>query len=109
MRELEDYFTSLQRNGTMKIVELYERVQNCPHVVPRLYLMCCVGGVYITSLEAPSKDILKDMLEMAKGVQVSQYNTAPDSPFEDFYLMLYSSQMILRPLFRFLTPFFGAF
>lgn len=53
----------------MKMVDLYEQVQNCGHVVPRLYLMCCVGGVYISSLEAPAKDILKDMLEMSKGVQ----------------------------------------
>lgn len=45
------------------------QVQGCGHVVPRLYLLCCVGGVYISSLEAPAKDILKDMLEMAKGVQ----------------------------------------
>ena len=69
MRELEEYFNSMQRNGTMKMVDLYEQVQNCGNVVPRLYLMCCVGGVYISSLEAPAKDILKDMLEMSKGVQ----------------------------------------
>ena len=53
----------------MKMVDLYEQVQNCGHVVPRLYLMCCVGSVYISSLEAPARDILKDMLEMSKGVQ----------------------------------------
>ena len=43
-------FNSMQRNGTMKMVDLYEQVQNCGNVVPRLYLMCCVGGVYISSL-----------------------------------------------------------
>jgi vacuolar protein sorting-associated protein 35 len=69
MRELEEFFSSLQRNGTIRMVDLYEQVQSCGHVVPRLYLLCCVGGVYITSLEAPAKDILKDMLEMSKGVQ----------------------------------------
>jgi vacuolar protein sorting-associated protein 35 len=68
LRELEEYFSSLQRSGH-KMVELYEQVQSCGNVVPRLYLLCCVGGVYITSQEAPAKDILKDMLEMVKGVQ----------------------------------------
>ncbi len=68
MRELEEYFNSLQRSGR-PIVEIYEQVQTCGNVVPRLYLLCCVGGVYIASLEAPAKDILKDMVEMIKGVQ----------------------------------------
>mmetsp|Transcript_33134 Transcript_33134/g.72297 ORF Transcript_33134/g.72297 Transcript_33134/m.72297 type:complete len:820 (-) Transcript_33134:19-2478(-) len=68
MRELEEYVSTLQRNGS-KIVELYERVQACSHVLPRLYLLCCVGGVYIDSQEAPAKEILKDLIEMIKGVQ----------------------------------------
>ena len=68
MRELEEYVSSLQRHGS-KIVDLYERVQACSHVLPRLYLLCCVGGVYIDSQEAPAKEILKDLIEMVKGVQ----------------------------------------
>jgi vacuolar protein sorting-associated protein 35 len=68
MRDLEEYFNALQRSGK-PIVEIYEQVQTCGNVVPRLYLLCCVGGVYIASLEAPAKDILKDMVEMVKGVQ----------------------------------------
>jgi vacuolar protein sorting-associated protein 35 len=68
MRELTDYFGTLQRSG-QSMVELYEQVQTCGNVVPRLYLMCAVGGVYIASLEAPAKDVLKDMVEMTKGVQ----------------------------------------
>jgi vacuolar protein sorting-associated protein 35 len=39
------------------MVEIYEQVQTCGNVVPRLYLLCCVGGVYISSLEAPAKVI----------------------------------------------------
>ncbi len=50
-------------------MEIYEQVQSCGNIVPRLYLMICVGGVYISSLEAPAKDILKDIVEMVKGVQ----------------------------------------
>ena len=68
MRELEEYFSTLSRNGK-KMVELYEQVQSCANIVPRLYLMCCVGGVYIASKEAPAKDVLKDLIEMIKGVQ----------------------------------------
>jgi vacuolar protein sorting-associated protein 35 len=68
LRELEDYLSTLQRAGR-NISEDYENVQSCVHVLPRLYLLCCVGGVYITSLEAPCKDILTDMVEIIKGIQ----------------------------------------
>lgn len=68
LRELEEYLMSLQRSGR-SVVEIYEQVQCCANVVPRLYLLCVVGGVYITSKEAPAKDILKDLIEMVKGVQ----------------------------------------
>jgi len=68
LRELEEYFASLQRNGK-SMVDLYEQVQCCGNVVPRLYLLCCVGSVYIQSRTEPAKDILKDLVEMTKGVQ----------------------------------------
>jgi vacuolar protein sorting-associated protein 35 len=68
LRELEDFLSSLQRNGR-SMSGIYEQVQNCVHVVPRLYLVCCVGGVFITSQEAAAKDILTDMVEIIKGVQ----------------------------------------
>lgn len=68
LRHLEEYFSQLQRNGT-PIVNIYEQVQSCGNVVPRLYLLCCVGGVYIQSMEAPAKDVLRDLVEMLKGVQ----------------------------------------
>jgi vacuolar protein sorting-associated protein 35 len=68
LRELEEYLMSLHRSGR-SVVEIYEQVQCCANVVPRLYLLCLVGGVYITSKEAPAKDILKDLIEMVKGVQ----------------------------------------
>ena len=68
LRDLEDFFSTLQKNG-MKMVELYEQVQSCGNILPRLYLLCCVCGVYIDSQEAPAKFVLKDMIEMIKGVQ----------------------------------------
>ncbi|CAD5216391.1 unnamed protein product [Bursaphelenchus xylophilus] len=55
--------------GENKITELYELVQFAVHIVPRLYLMITVGVAYIKSKETPCKDILKDMVEMCRGVQ----------------------------------------
>ena len=68
LRDLEDFFSTLQKNG-MKMVELYERVQSCGNILPRLYLMCCVCGVYIDSQEDPAKFVLNDIINMVKGVQ----------------------------------------
>jgi vacuolar protein sorting-associated protein 35 len=68
LRWLENYFAEVHRNGK-PMVELYEMVQSCGNVLPRLYLLITVGSVYIQSREAPAKDILKDLVEMAKGVQ----------------------------------------
>jgi len=68
MREFEDYINSMQQNGR-PMVDLYEKVQTCGNIVPRMYLMICVGCVYIKSMQAPAKDILKDLVEMVKGVQ----------------------------------------
>lgn len=68
LRELEDFLITLQRNGR-SMSSIYEQVQSCVNVVPRMYLLCCVGGVLITSQEAPAKDILIDMVEIIKGVQ----------------------------------------
>ena len=51
------------------VSELYEQVQSCGMVLPRLYLLITVGSVYIKSRQAPAKDILKDLVEMSKGVQ----------------------------------------
>ena len=68
LRELEDFLGSSQRKGIL-MSSIYEKVQGCVDIVPRLYLLCCVGGVFITSQEALSKDILSDMVEIIKGVQ----------------------------------------
>ena len=35
----------------------------------RRYLLCTVGSCFIRSKEAHAKDILKDLVEMCKGVQ----------------------------------------
>ncbi|KAI6188356.1 Vacuolar protein sorting-associated protein 35 [Aphelenchoides besseyi] len=72
--ELQHFLSFLEEeylNGdsTKKVAELYEFVQFAGSIVPRLYLMITVGIVYIKSKEAPRKDILRDMVEMCRGVQ----------------------------------------
>jgi vacuolar protein sorting-associated protein 35 len=73
LHHLEAYFASIcaagANGGGQSVVELYQQVQHCGNVLPRLYLLATVGAVYIRSKEAPAKDILKDLVEMTKGVQ----------------------------------------
>jgi len=65
---LDSYFQSLNKSG-VPMEEIYRRVQETSKVLPRLYLLSIAGAVYIQSKEAAAKHILKDLVEMAKGVQ----------------------------------------
>uniref|UniRef100_A0A383WCT9 Vacuolar protein sorting-associated protein 35 n=1 Tax=Tetradesmus obliquus TaxID=3088 RepID=A0A383WCT9_TETOB len=65
---LEAYFADEQSKGRT-LAELYELVQHAGNVLPRLYLMVAVGCLYIKAGGARSSDILKDLVEMTKGVQ----------------------------------------
>ncbi|KAI9675833.1 MAG: Vacuolar protein sorting-associated protein 35 [Trizodia sp. TS-e1964] len=51
------------------LADLYELVQYAGNIVPRLYLMITVGTVYMAIEDAPVKEIMKDMMEMSRGVQ----------------------------------------
>ncbi|KAK4981262.1 retromer complex subunit Vps35 [Elasticomyces elasticus] len=51
------------------LADLYELVQYAGNIVPRLYLMITVGTVYMAVEDAPVKEIMKDMMEMSRGVQ----------------------------------------
>ncbi|CAI7658554.1 unnamed protein product [Penicillium pancosmium] len=51
------------------LADLYELVQYAGNIVPRLYLMVTVGTVYMSVQDAPVKEIMKDMMEMSRGVQ----------------------------------------
>lgn len=51
------------------LADLYELVQYAGNIVPRLYLMITVGTVYMSVPDAPVKEIMKDMIEMCRGVQ----------------------------------------
>lgn len=51
------------------LADLYELVQYAGNIIPRLYLMITVGTVYMAIDDAPVKEIMKDMMEMSRGVQ----------------------------------------
>jgi hypothetical protein len=51
------------------LADLYELVQYAGNIIPRLYLMTTVGTVYMAIEDAPVKEIMKDMMEMSRGVQ----------------------------------------
>jgi vacuolar protein sorting-associated protein 35 len=83
MRHLELFFADENKRGR-RMQDLYEVVQHAGNIVPRLYLLITVGSVYIKSKEAPAKDILKDLVEMCKGVQ---------HPTRGLFLRNYLSQL----------------
>lgn len=68
LRKLEIFFIEETRRGCT-VIDLYELVQHSGNILPRLYLLCTVGSVYIKSKEAPAKDVLKDLVEMSRGIQ----------------------------------------
>ncbi|KOB66736.1 putative vacuolar protein sorting 35 isoform 1, partial [Operophtera brumata] len=51
------------------ILYLYELVQYAGNIVPRLYLLITVGLVYIKTNSNLRRDLLKDLVEMCRGVQ----------------------------------------
>ena len=67
MRHLSVYLRDSHPNN--HLADLYELVQYAGNIVPRLYLMITVGTVYMGIEDAPVKEIMKDMMEMSRGVQ----------------------------------------
>ena len=72
--------------------ELYELVQYTGNILPRLYLMITVGSVYLRVSKEnpnndlpPSKELIRDMLEMTRGIQ---------HPIRGLFLRYYLSVMI---------------
>ncbi|KAF9622840.1 hypothetical protein IFM89_034075 [Coptis chinensis] len=83
LRKLEMFFKEETKRGCT-IIDLYELVQHAGNILPRLYLLCTVGSVYIRSKEAPAKDVLKDLVEMCRGIQ---------HPVRGLFLRSYLSQV----------------
>lgn len=69
LRHLSIYIYDAHMNEKHHLADLYELVQYCGNIVPRLYLMVTVGSVYMSVPDAPIKEIMKDMMEMCRGVQ----------------------------------------
>lgn len=67
LRHLSSYLRD--SHPTNHLADLYELVQYAGNIVPRLYLMITVGTVYMGIEDAPVKEIMKDMMEMSRGVQ----------------------------------------
>lgn len=69
LRHLSIYLYDAHTSGKHHLADLYELVQYCGNIVPRLYLMITVGSVYMSIPDAPIKEIMKDVMEMGRGVQ----------------------------------------
>lgn len=68
LRHLSNYLYEAHTTGRHHLADLYELVQYAGNIVPRLYLMITVGAVYMSVPDAPVKEIMKDMMEMSRGV-----------------------------------------
>lgn len=68
LRHLTNYLYDAHTQGRHHLADLYELVQYAGNIVPRLYLMITVGSVYMSVPDAPVKEIMKDMMEMSRGV-----------------------------------------
>ena len=68
LRLFEEYLVVLLQRG-YKMSKIYEQVQYTESIIPRLYLMCIVGSVYILSSETSTIIILDDLFDMIKGIQ----------------------------------------
>lgn len=68
LQHLEQHLLEEFEKGR-KLTDLYELVQYAGNIIPRLYLLVTVGMVYVKAKEGSCKDILKDVVEMCRGVQ----------------------------------------
>lgn len=72
MRNLETFIKEEYRRGR-KMNNLYESVQYALNIIPRIYLLITVGSVYIQTHEIGATEILTDLLDLVKGVQLPQH------------------------------------
>ncbi|KAG0241486.1 Vacuolar protein sorting-associated protein 35 [Mortierella sp. GBA43] len=69
LRHVSTYLKEAHQTEKHHLADLYELVQYAGNIVPRLYLMVTVGSVYMEIPDAPVKEIMRDMMEMTRGVQ----------------------------------------
>ncbi|KAG1325273.1 hypothetical protein G6F62_008641 [Rhizopus arrhizus] len=84
MRHLTAFLTEGHTSGRHHLADLYELVQYAGNIVPRLYLMITVGSAYMSMPDAPVREIMRDMMEMTRGVQ---------HPIRGLFLRYYLSSM----------------
>lgn len=65
---LENHLLDSFKRG-QRVSDLYELVQYAGNIVPRLYLLVTVGAVYVKAKQVATRDILRDLVEMCRGVQ----------------------------------------
>ena len=69
MPSLEEYFVAATSTGKHRMRDLYDQVQYCPRVLPRLYLQISAGSALIRSKEETAKWVLADLIDGVKCVQ----------------------------------------
>ena len=68
MKKVEE-FMKLEITRGRRPEDLYESVQQCRLVIPRLYLSITAGAIYIENEPKKCKELLNDLFEMLKQVQ----------------------------------------
>ncbi|KAJ3365738.1 Vacuolar protein sorting-associated protein 35 [Allomyces javanicus] len=69
LRYLAVVLGDAHRAGKADLATLYELVQYSGAIVPRLYMMITVAAAYLPMRQTPVKVILRDLLDMCRGVQ----------------------------------------
>ena len=65
---LQSYIKDESNRGR-RLKELYEAVQQCISIVPRIFLMITVGTVFIESKQCDAEELIYDIIQMIRGVQ----------------------------------------
>ena len=68
MQYVENYFKEEIKRGR-RVKDLYESVQQARFILPRMYLLITVGGIYMETQVDSCKKVIFDLLQMIKGVQ----------------------------------------
>ncbi|CAB3405156.1 unnamed protein product [Caenorhabditis bovis] len=69
LQQLETVLIDDFQQDASKLTNLYECVQYAGSIIPRLYLLVTIGVVFIKCGLGSRKELLKDMVEMCRGVQ----------------------------------------
>jgi vacuolar protein sorting-associated protein 35 len=91
LRHLSAYVSDAVSSGKRSLAELYELVQYSGNIVPRLYLLITVGGVYLQNAPEATTEVIRDLVEMCRGVQ---------HPTRGLFLRTYLSEVTKDALAR---------